>query len=338
MYDDYPIAGYNSTVNQFVWLQIIGIIIVLLILVVTMISIMKVFKKANRKGILALIPIYNIIILLEICNLPIMYLVFLLIPGVNLIFSYKLSITLASLFKKDKLFGIGLFVFPIIFYPILGFSKSEYVGINIIGMESNYQVNEIPVIDELKNKEIEVEVNEEVDEASKNINISLGGGIYQKDYAKNLTNIEDDDRVIRQGKKEKEKEKVPVENILLNPNIAAEIEGKMKEEKIQEIPQEEKKTTDLFHVDFIETPKTNPEPIEETVSESTFIPNEVPTIEETKEEVVTPNSVIELANQVLDTPNNESKEEHEEITNCPGCGTKIVPGTKICFVCGKQLI
>ena len=247
MYNDYPTAGYNSNVDQFVFLKIGVIVLLIGVFVLFLISYMRVFKKANRNPITALIPFYNIFPLLEICNLPKMYFVFLIIPGVNLIYYYQVTQVLAKLFKRQKTFGIGLFILPFVYYPILAFSKSEYVGINIVDMESKNQVSEIKEIDEHKNQEIVVEENVEEDISSRNINISLGGGKYQKEYASNLGSVEDQDKVIAQRNVQVKQQAQIIENPTF---IQMPVEDEPKE---IDLSKTNNNPNDLFNVSFIET-------------------------------------------------------------------------------------
>ena len=52
-----------------------------------------------------------------------------LIPFVGFIFPLICNVKLAKAFGKGTGFGIGIIFLPIIFYPILAFSKdSEYIG------------------------------------------------------------------------------------------------------------------------------------------------------------------------------------------------------------------
>ena len=69
MYDDYPTVIESTVENNMIYLIILGIIFIG-VFVFSLISLAKVFKKANRSGISAIIPIYNIIVLLEITNYP----------------------------------------------------------------------------------------------------------------------------------------------------------------------------------------------------------------------------------------------------------------------------
>jgi hypothetical protein len=260
---------------------------------------MKVFKKANRNGITALIPFYNLIILLEICNLPKMYFAFLLIPVVNLYFFYKVEQVLAKLFKKEKMFGIGLFVLPIVYYTILGFSKSEYIGINLKGMDSRNQVSKIEVIDENKNKEIEIEENKEEDIATRNIDISLGGGKYQKDFASNLDHIEGDKVITQRNLKEQEIQKYnqKMEDLRASGLIKP---LERKETSKEETETNNQQVIEVFDINYIQTAESK-----------------------------------ELQQQQEQAPKEEKPKV--EYVACPKCGTKLPKGTEFCITCGTKL-
>ena len=69
MYDDYPTI-YETTIDQnFIYWIILGVIL-LILFIITLFSLGKIFKKANRSGVSAFIPFYNILVLLEITNKP----------------------------------------------------------------------------------------------------------------------------------------------------------------------------------------------------------------------------------------------------------------------------
>lgn len=89
--------------------------------VFTIVSLWKVFEKAGREGWECIIPIYNIIVLLEITGLPMWYIALLFIPGANIYATVKIYLELAYRFKQSTGFGIGLiFLYPI-FIGILAF-------------------------------------------------------------------------------------------------------------------------------------------------------------------------------------------------------------------------
>jgi hypothetical protein len=86
----------------------------------------KTFEKAGKPGWGAIIPIYNIILLLEIAGKPIWWIILLFIPLVNLIVGILVSIEVAKKFGKGTGFGLGLAFLGMIFYPILGFGDAQY--------------------------------------------------------------------------------------------------------------------------------------------------------------------------------------------------------------------
>ena len=111
------------------------IVIILAIAFVKIVAILKIFTKAWVKLFKAIIPIYNFVILLKISGLsPWLILVFLaaIIPfigwiapiALNAVLAYKL----AKSFGKDGGWAVGLYFLAPIFYMILGFGSSKYVG------------------------------------------------------------------------------------------------------------------------------------------------------------------------------------------------------------------
>ena len=104
-----------------------GIMVFYLLLVVLMIvSYWRIFTKANQPGWAILIPIYNLIVLLNIVKKPWWWLFLLLIPLINIIFAIIITYRLALSFGKGVGFAIGLIFLPIIFLPILAFDNSTY--------------------------------------------------------------------------------------------------------------------------------------------------------------------------------------------------------------------
>ncbi|MDH4068824.1 MAG: DUF5684 domain-containing protein [Ignavibacteria bacterium] len=107
----------------------IGVVMFLIILalgIVVLIGAWKVFEKAGKPGWGCLVPIYNIILLLEIVGRPVWWVVLCLIPFVNVIVSIILSLDLARKFGQGTGFGLGIFFFGFIFVPILGFGDARY--------------------------------------------------------------------------------------------------------------------------------------------------------------------------------------------------------------------
>ena len=112
----------------------VGIVAVILIAVyvvvplLIIISMWKIYTKAGQPGWASIVPIYNLVILCKITGKPMWWIIMCLIPFVNIIFVFLLILSLARSFGKDMGFGIGLIFLGIIFFPILAFGKSQYVG------------------------------------------------------------------------------------------------------------------------------------------------------------------------------------------------------------------
>jgi hypothetical protein len=86
----------------------------------------KVFVKAGKPGWAALIPIYNVIVLLEIAGKPLWWFILLLIPFVNIIVLIIVALAVARNFGKGTGFGLGLALLSPIFYPILAWGDAQY--------------------------------------------------------------------------------------------------------------------------------------------------------------------------------------------------------------------
>ena len=104
-----------------------GFMLVMLAFVVLMIaSVWKIFSKAGEPGWAAIVPIYNVIVMLKIGGKPVWWIVLFLIPLVNAIMGILLAIAIAEKFGKGTGFGLGMAFLPPIFYPMLAFGDAEY--------------------------------------------------------------------------------------------------------------------------------------------------------------------------------------------------------------------
>ena len=107
----------------------IGFLLFMLAIIIFFIAVQwKIYTKAGKPGWACIIPIYNIIVLLEIVGRPIWWIILLLIPLVNLIIAIIVTIDLAKSFGKGVGYGIGLLLLGIIFYPMLAFGSATYQG------------------------------------------------------------------------------------------------------------------------------------------------------------------------------------------------------------------
>jgi hypothetical protein len=87
----------------------------------------KIYEKADQPGWAAIIPIYNIYVLLKIVGKPVWWLILLLIPVVNMIFGIWMYNMLSKSFGKNGLTTLLMFVFGIGLLQ-LGFSDAQYQG------------------------------------------------------------------------------------------------------------------------------------------------------------------------------------------------------------------
>jgi hypothetical protein len=100
-------------------LAIIGVVIA---------GLWKAFEKAGKPGWAAIVPIYNVIVMLEIAGRPLWWLVLFFIPIVNLIAAIIVSIDIARAYGQGTGFGVGLALLGFVFWPILGFGDARYIG------------------------------------------------------------------------------------------------------------------------------------------------------------------------------------------------------------------
>ncbi len=104
--------------------ELLLIFIVLTILVLIITSYWKLFEKAGKPGWAAIIPIYNIIVLLEIIKKPGWWFLLMIIPYVGLVWNiWSLNLFLKSYGKNEGYTAACVFL-PFIFLPILAFNKS----------------------------------------------------------------------------------------------------------------------------------------------------------------------------------------------------------------------
>lgn len=102
--------------------------VALVIGVIAIASMWKIFSKAGKPGWAAIVPIYNIIVMLEIIDKPIWWIALFFVPFANLVVAVLMNIELAKKFGKDTGFAIGMILLPIVFLPILGFGSAQYQG------------------------------------------------------------------------------------------------------------------------------------------------------------------------------------------------------------------
>ncbi|TGK56679.1 signal peptidase I [Leptospira wolffii] len=106
--------------------SLIGIIIYLAVVVLFIVSAWKLYEKAGKPGWAAIVPIYNLIVLLEIIGRPTWWVILYFVPCVGLVVLILNAIDLAKSFGKSA--GYGILIIFGIGYPLLAFSDAKYVG------------------------------------------------------------------------------------------------------------------------------------------------------------------------------------------------------------------
>jgi hypothetical protein len=95
--------------------------------IVGIVAMWKLYAKAGQPGWAAIIPIYNIIVLLKIINRPWWWLLLMFIPFVNIVILIIVIFNLGASFGKSGAWSFFLLlVLSIIGFLILAFGKSEY--------------------------------------------------------------------------------------------------------------------------------------------------------------------------------------------------------------------
>jgi hypothetical protein len=82
--------------------------------------------QPGQPGWAAIVPIYNIIVMLQIAKKPLWWIVLFLIPIANFVIAILVAIEIAKKFNQSTGFGIGMAFLPFVFYPMLGFGSATY--------------------------------------------------------------------------------------------------------------------------------------------------------------------------------------------------------------------
>ena len=86
----------------------------------------KIFVKAGKPGWAAIVPVYNVLIELEITHLPWWFLLLMFVPLANFVILIFVMLAFAKVFGKSTAFGLGLIFLGFIFIPMLAFGKDKY--------------------------------------------------------------------------------------------------------------------------------------------------------------------------------------------------------------------
>jgi hypothetical protein len=110
--------------------QTISTAVVVGVLVMMVASIWRIFSKAGEAGWKCLIPIYSAFVMQRILGRPWWWVLWLCVPGLNLIPAVIECFDLAKVFGKGAGYGLGLLFLGPIFMLALAFGNARYVGPN----------------------------------------------------------------------------------------------------------------------------------------------------------------------------------------------------------------
>ena len=127
-YEDAMMVGAGQGVMSS-GLEVVSGVFMILILATSLLMLVswwRIFQKAKLPGRGAIIPFYNIYLILKLAGKP-NWTWWLLFPPVLWILMIVAEFKIAEKFGKGTGFALGLWFLPVIFYPILAFSKDvEY--------------------------------------------------------------------------------------------------------------------------------------------------------------------------------------------------------------------
>jgi len=334
------------------------------LLLAILVSLMRIYKKAGKPSISAIIPIWSQVVLFQIVDKPWWYLFLLLIPIANIVILIQVYILLAKKFGKGAGFGIAMCFLPMIFIPLLSFY--DYVGVN-----STDTANEEP--EQIYNPFNQTEVNQVMPAAPQSVEsnvvlqpeikeeINVGAEPIQENVndqinvvSDNVTLVQNDEVVIPEVSEQQNQEisSIPIEI----PTQASEVLSENQNMDIPIIPSVDSNITAnvVVNEEINKLSQVNPienQDIQSVLNTNNLEPknvafNSTPIIAESEninfEQIETLGPLNE--NKVLETTVIEKEENNEVIEmpeiaakTCPACGISLADDIKFCTSCGTQL-
>lgn len=328
------------------------------LLLAILVSLMRIYKKAGKPSISAIIPIWSQVVLFQIVDKPWWYLFLLLIPIANIVILIQAYILLAKKFGKSAGFGIAMCFLPMIFIPLLSFY--DYVGVNstdaaneepeqIYNPFNQTEVNQVmptaPQSEE-SNVVIQPEVKEEINITNDSIQENLNTHVND-----NVDIVQNDVPVIPEMPVQPNQEisSIPLEmpsqsseiltenqnaDIPVIPSVDSNLAGVNEENNIesQVMRVENQDIQSVLNTNNLE-PKNvafNSTPI--LVEPETVNLEQIETLEPLNENKVLETIVIEKEenNEVIEMPEIAAK-------TCPACGISLAEDIKFCTSCGTQI-
>lgn len=120
------LGQYSSTSNG--GGSAVATLIYLVVAVVEVVAMWRLFTKAGQPGWAAIVPIYNLYVLVKVAGREGWWVILYFIPFVNIVVWFIVAVDVAKSFGKSAGFGIGIALLSFIFIPILAFGDAQYIG------------------------------------------------------------------------------------------------------------------------------------------------------------------------------------------------------------------
>jgi len=98
----------------------------LVLSIIALVGLWKMFTKAGKPGWAAIIPVYNVIVMIEMADRPLWWIILFFIPVANLVVSIVVMFDISRKFGRGIGTALGLVFLNFIFFPILGFGSAQY--------------------------------------------------------------------------------------------------------------------------------------------------------------------------------------------------------------------
>jgi len=188
-------SSYESGLGFVFGFLLILILIYLVIALVSVVAKWQLYKKAGKEGWAAIIPVYSTYVETQIAGLSpywlivtvatafisgvssgsesdLFSLISLVLSLANIYFYFILNLSFAKSYGKSEGFGVCMALFPIIFLPVLAFSKdTKYVGVAPVGdLIRKYITKDEPTTNNNVNSNVNNSVNQDANANATSVN------------------------------------------------------------------------------------------------------------------------------------------------------------------------
>ncbi len=104
----------------------VRVLTILVLIGAAAVGMWRVFAKAGLPGWGALVPYYNLVLLMRLAGKPGWWAIWFFVPFLNIMIYTIVTLEIAKNFGKGVAYTLGLLLLPILFYAILGLGRAEY--------------------------------------------------------------------------------------------------------------------------------------------------------------------------------------------------------------------